>query len=293
MPRKYPFTPILGWSVSRYEKFDLCKRWYYYDYYAWKHDKDVSLEDLAFLRSLTTASLEIGNAVHNTIATLLHRLKRKTSPIDTEKVLNYSYSQMDRAMERKNFLEVYYGQREKIDADDLKDRVGSCLKNFFASRWYVWLIGEAIPARSSWIIEPRDYGELRINGLKAYCKVDFLFPTTEGNLYILDWKTGKVDREKHRQQMMGYVLYARDIFKDAADEVKAVMVYLSEPMEELENSFSESQLDEFTGQITKETEEMYRYCEDIEGNIPRFKGFFPKQAGPLCVYCNYRELCES
>ncbi|MCL0059562.1 PD-(D/E)XK nuclease family protein [Dehalococcoidia bacterium] len=293
MLRKYPFTPILGWSVSRYEKFDRCKRWYYYDYYARKHDKDVSPQDLAFLRSLTSASLEIGNAVHDTIATLLRRLKRKTSPIDTEKVLNYSSSQVDRAIEGKNFLEVYYGQRETIDAADLKDRVGSCLKNFFGSRWYEWLTGEAIPGRSSWIIEPGDYGELRINGLKAYCKADFLFPITEGNLCILDWKTGKADRERHRRQMMGYVLYARDIFKVAADEVKAVIVYLDEPNEELESSFSGSELDEFAGQIAKETEEMYRYCENIEENIPRPKSFFPKQAGRLCAYCNYRELCES
>lgn len=196
-------------------------------------------------------------------------------------------------MESKNFLEVYYGQQEKIDADDLKDRVGSYLKNFFASRWYAWLTGEAISDRGNWIIEPQDYGELRINGLKAYCKVDFLFPIAEGNLSILDWKTGKVDQGKHQRQMMGYVLYARDIFKIAAHEVKTVIVYLSEPNEEMENSFSERELDEFAGQIAKETEEMYRYCEDIDENIPRPKSFFPKQAGQLCAYCNYRELCES
>ncbi len=291
MPRKHPFTPILGWSASRYEKFDQCKRWYYYDYYA-KYDRDIPLRKIAFLKSLTSTHLEIGNSVHDTIATLLRRLQRKTSPIDTEKVLSYSYSQVDRAMESKNFLEVYYNQQEKINADDLKDRVGICLANFFGSRWYQWLIGEAIPGRSSWVIEPGDYGELRINGLKAYCKVDFLFPITEGNLCILDWKTGKADRGKHRRQMMGYVLYARDIFKVAADEVKSVIVYLSEPNEEMENSFSESELDEFTGQIAKETEEMYRYCENIEENIPRPKSFFPKQASGLCAYCNYRELCE-
>lgn len=292
-PRKYPFTPILGWSVSRYEKFALCKRWYYYDYYARKYDIDISPQELAFLRSLTSASLEIGSVVHDTIATLLRRLKKKTSPIDIEKVLNYSYSQVDRTVESKNFLEVYYGERETIDADDLKDRVGICLKNFFGSRWYEWLTGEAIPGRSSWIIEPGDYGELRVNGLKAYCKVDFLFPIAEGNLCVLDWKTGNADRGKHRGQMMGCVLYARDIFKVAADEVKTVIVYLSQPNEEMENSFSESQLDGLAGQIAKETQEMYRYCENIEENIPMARSFFPKQEGRLCAYCNYRELCES
>ena len=293
MPRKYPFTSILGWSVSRYDKFDRCKRWYYYDYYARKYDEDISPQHLTFLRSLTSAPLEIGNAAHDTIATLLRRLKKSITPIDIGKVLDYSSSQMDRAMEGKSFMEVYYGQQERINADELKEKVGSCLKNFFGSRWYEWLIGEAIPGSSSWIIEPGDYGEMRINGLKAYCKVDFLFPITEGNICILDWKTGKADREKHRRQMRGYVLYARDIFKVAADEVKAVIVYLGEPSEEVENTFSESEMDEFAEQIAKETQAMYEYCENIEENTPRPRSFFPKQAGWLCAYCNYRELCES
>ncbi len=287
-----PFTSILGWSVSRYEKFDQCKRRYYYDYYA-KYDRDIPLRKIAFLKSLTSTHLEIGHLTHDTIAALLHRLRKNTSPIDTEKVLHYSSSQVDRAMESKIFLEVYYNQQEKIDADDLKDRVGICLKNFFASRWYQWLIGEALPRRSSWVIEPKDYGEVRINGLKAYCKVDFLFPAIEGKFYILDWKTGKADHPRHRRQMMGYVLYARDIFNVAADEVRPVIVYLGEPYEEMENSFSESELDEFAGQIAKETQEMYRYCENIEENIPSPKSFFPKQARGLCAYCNYWELCES
>ena len=286
-----PFTSILGWSVSRYEKFDQCKRRYYYDYYA-KYDQDIPLQKIAFLKSLTSTDLEIGNLIHDTIATLLHRLRKNISPIDTEKVFRYSFSQVDRAMENKIFMEVYYNQQEKIDADDLKDRVGICLKNFFASRWYQWLTGEALARRSSWVIEPKDYGEVRINGLKAYCKADFLFPATEGKLYVLDWKTGKADHPRHRRQMMGYVLYARDIFNVAADEVRPAIIYLSEPYGEMENSFSESELDEFAGQIAKETQEMYRYCENIEENIPKPKSFFPKQATGLCAYCNYRELCE-
>ena len=292
MQRKYPFTPILGWSVSRYEKFDLCKRQYYYDYYA-KHDKETPPQTVSFLRSLTSTPLEIGNLVHDTIATMLHQMKKNPSPIDTSEVLKYSRYLVDRAIENKTFLEVYYKQQEQIDAEDLKDRVGACLKNFFDSRWYEWLTGDAAASRNDWVIEPRDFGEVRINGLKAYCKVDFLFPINEGNLCILDWKTGKVDRQKHRRQMMGYVLYARDIFGVAADQVKPVVVYLGESCEEMESSFTEAELDECRGRIATETQELYQYCENVEENIPKPKSFFPTQVRRLCAYCNYQELCQS
>jgi CRISPR/Cas system-associated exonuclease Cas4 (RecB family) len=293
MQRKYPFTSILGWSVSRYDKFETCKRWYWYDYYAQKHDREVSPQKLSFLKSLTSTPLEIGNLVHDAIATQLHRIKKGTPPQDVSEVLAYSSYLVDRAILNKTFLEVYYEQQEKIDADDLKGRVRTCLTSFFESSWYGWLLEGAHHRRGDWVIEPNDFGEVRLNELKAYCKVDFLFPTAEGSLYILDWKTGRVDREKHLRQMMGYVLYARDILKAQADQVNPVIIYLGEAYEELKHHFNEIELDGFAGRIKEETEEMYTYCEAVAENIPKPKESFPKNPRKLCAYCNYRELCQT
>ena len=36
---RYEYSDILGWSVSRYDKFCLCRRQYYYDYYG-KYDAE-------------------------------------------------------------------------------------------------------------------------------------------------------------------------------------------------------------------------------------------------------------
>ena len=134
---------------------------------------------------------------------------------------------------------------------------------------------------------------MRINGLKAYCKVDFLFPTKDDKLFVLDWKTGKVDREKHRKQMMGYVLYAQDIFTATANSVTSVIVYLGGSYEEMEHSFSQIELDEFARHIDAQTQELYQYCENVEENIPKPKDFFPCSVRKLCAYCNYQEICEA
>jgi hypothetical protein len=288
--RKYPFTPILGWSVSRYDKFNLCKRQYYYQYYA-KYDEEFSGESIKLLSLLTSIPLEIGNLVHDTISTLLCRLRKSTDPINSAEVLNYSYTLVDRAIKNKTFYEVYYKQLDAIDSDEVKGRIAICLENFFNSKWYRWLIEEAIIQRDSWVIEPKDYGEIRINGLKAYCKVDFLFPASEGKIYVLDWKTGKADIAKHTRQMKGYVLYAKEKFNTTADQVKPVIAYLGDNYGESECSFTESNLDEFARQIALETEEMYLYCENVEENIPKAKPFFPIENGNFCAHCNYKELC--
>ena len=290
MQRKYPFTPILGWSVSRYDKFEMCKRQYWYDYYAKKYDKEVSLQKLEFLKLLTSTPLEIGNLVHDTIATQLHRLRKQT-PQDIPDVLNYANYMADRAIQNKTFLEVYYRQQEQINPDELKDRVGTCLRNFFESPWYEWLTEDGVHRRNEWVIEPNDFGEVRINGMKSYCKVDFLFPAPEGNLYVLDWKTGKIDREKHRKQMTGYVVYAQDIFKATAENVRPVVVYLGGTYDEMEHSFIQSELDDFARQIEAQTQEMYGLLENIEENIPKSKDSFPMNQRKLCAYCNYQEFC--
>ncbi|MCX6071749.1 MAG: hypothetical protein NTU91_12985 [Chloroflexi bacterium] len=31
--QQFPYTPILGWSLSRYDLFSLCKRKYFFHYY--------------------------------------------------------------------------------------------------------------------------------------------------------------------------------------------------------------------------------------------------------------------
>lgn len=293
MQKKYPYSPVLGWSVSRYDKFESCKRQYWYDYYP-KHDREVAPQKLAFLKTLTTTPLEIGNLVHDAIATQLHRIKKGSPPQSEEEILKYSSFLVDRAIQGKTFLEVHYGQKARIDPDDLKQRVEHCLQNFFRSRWYTWLTEEAPQhRRSDWIIEPNDFGEVHLEGLKAYCKVDFLFPTADGDLHILDWKTGRPDFQKHRRQMTGYVAYARGVTQAEISKVRPVIVYLNEGYQELAQHFIPEDIDQFVGIIRKETREMHAYCANVEENIPQPKEFFPPNNRKLCAYCNYQELCRA
>lgn len=53
---KYAFTAMLGWSISRYEVFDKCKRQYFYSYYS-KYVPQVPHYKMAQLRDLTSVPL--------------------------------------------------------------------------------------------------------------------------------------------------------------------------------------------------------------------------------------------
>ena len=81
MMRRYEFTPILGWSVSRYDTFSSCKRRYYYQYYG-RYDTEFGRQRIDRLKSLSSIPLELGNIVHDVIGALLKRLLKSEAAID-------------------------------------------------------------------------------------------------------------------------------------------------------------------------------------------------------------------
>jgi PD-(D/E)XK nuclease superfamily len=291
MVRKFEFTSVLGWSVSRWETFSACKRQYYYQYYG-KHDRD-NLPKINYLKGLTTVPLEIGNVTHKVIEILLKRMQKSALNIDEDKFFEFTKHRMLKILEEKEFAEIYYGQFETVDAENLiLPKVTAALRNLLKSERLPWLFEKALATKDEWIIDPEGYGECRIDNQKAYCKVDFLFPIGD-EVYILDWKTGKKDDAKHGKQLRGYVAWAYFHFEKEFTKIVPSVAYLLPEYSERSIQVDENGIEAFSDEIRSETEEMYKYCEDVEDNIPLAKVEFPMTENLiLCRYCNFRELCD-
>jgi CRISPR/Cas system-associated exonuclease Cas4 (RecB family) len=289
---KYPFTSILGWSVSRYETFSSCKRRYYYQYYA-KHDPDYAADQIDALKNLTSIPLEVGKLTHSNIAEVLRRLLKSKSEIDRKWLSSFVKKQVEQTCQAKeSFFEVHYSQKEEILPTDIMPPIEECLNVFLNSERFQWFKNKVMQNQNGWLIGPPGYGETRIDGLKAYCKVDFLF-TVEGRRVILDWKTGKRDTAKHTKQLVAYSLWATNQLEERACNIDAVSAYLSPTYREVPLCPTERQLDEFTEQIHSETEEMYEFCRNLPENIPLNKSeFVTTQNGTICKFCNFKELCN-
>jgi CRISPR/Cas system-associated exonuclease Cas4 (RecB family) len=288
--KRFPFSDILGWSATRYETYSLCRRKYFYHYYS-KYDREVPKRLIQELRGLSSIPLAIGSAVHTVIETLLTRLRRTSQDIQREQFTDYAYRETQNRASAEKFQEVYYREREGVSVDELYPKVQVCLENLLESDRYRWLVEVAAQASDEWVIEPPGYGETRLNGLKAYFKVDFLFPVGK-HFHILDWKTGKADREKHRKQLLGYSAWASYHYEVEADRVVPAIAYLHPNYEEVEEVFNALDLEHFGIQVKAETEEMYEYCLDVPKNIPLDKSQFPLVDDPrICSYCEFRGLC--
>jgi CRISPR/Cas system-associated exonuclease Cas4 (RecB family) len=288
--KQFPYTDILGWSVSRYDKFLLCKRQYYYDYYG-KHDREFPRSRIDALKKMTSIPLEVGNVVHDSLKTLLERLLVSEKPIDPARFLAFARKKTEEYCSTKTFAEVYYREVAAVRPDAVFDVAEKCLSNFLQSERYAWILARALDTKQSWIIEPPGYGETRIDGRKAYCKVDFLFPV-DGDIYILDWKTGKKDEAKHRKQLWGYATWAAYHFGADPATIVPVTVYLQPVYDEMKVSLEGFDAGEFAARVASETEEMYAFCSDSARNIPKDKSAFPQtEKSVFCTFCNYRELC--
>ncbi|MHC4407229.1 MAG: PD-(D/E)XK nuclease family protein, partial [Planctomycetota bacterium] len=129
---KYEYTPVLGWSASRYETFDKCSRMYYYHYYG-KYVTDVPPYKMRQLKELTSVPLEIGHVVHDVMEAFLRRLQKDVSNIDERRFFHYAREQTRKYFSRKTFLEMYYHQLSSLDIDAAHERIGTCLQNFIDS----------------------------------------------------------------------------------------------------------------------------------------------------------------
>ena len=289
--KKFPFTSILGWSVSRYDIFNNCKRQYYYFYYG-KFDKEFSISKINELKALTSVALETGNIVHDVICMLLKRLQKTSKPIDKNKFLIYAKQITKDYCSKRQFNEVYYKQKESINIDEIYGSVEKILNNFLNSQRLKWLFEQGIKTSENWIIEPDGFGETRIGNKKAYCKVDCLIPTDD-KVYIFDWKTGKQDISKHTKQLTGYSLWAKYHFELTSKDIIPTVVYLTPEYNEKSIVLSDTDLNKFNDEVESETKQMYDYLTDIENNYPMDKTEFTKTENEFfCRYCNFRELCK-
>ncbi len=288
--KQFPFTPILGWSASRYDTFKTCRRRYYYTYYA-KFDPEHSAEKINRLKQMTSIPLEIGNIVHDIIKVLLERLQKTEQQIDAARFYDYARKITGQYCQ-KTFSEIYYKEIDRLDIDDIYENIRLSLSNLMNSQRFMWVVRNAITNKDQWVIEPPGFGQTVINGLKAYCKVDFLFPVDDV-LYIMDWKTGKIDNHKHHKQMLGYTAWAAFHFDRDPEKIQPIIAYLKPDYSEDTLHISRPDIDGFENTVSTETNEMYEFCYDIAENIPKGKDQFEKTAiAVFCDYCNFRELCR-
>ncbi|MEW5806858.1 MAG: PD-(D/E)XK nuclease family protein [Acidobacteriota bacterium] len=292
--RRYEYSDVAGWSFSRYDTFRTCKRQYYFEYYGKKHAPPEIMERIDFLKSLLSSAILLGQIVHDAIATILRKIQSMNEEIPLDDLREKATRVFSETLAGSLLLDTYYGAIiTPARKFELEFQLESCLESFYASKWYQELKSTPDERKAKWIIEPEDFGEFRLDGMKAYARVDFAFPSEDGYLNIIDWKTGKRYDQKHAIQMQGYILYAHDVHGFPLEKIRAILEYLSDSDDPVECVMNQAHLESFKKRVRKELTEMHSFCQNVERNFPLSMEYFPlRDDSRACGWCRYRELCS-
>lgn len=288
------------WSFSRQSVFEVCKRRYYYRYYAhwggWKWNAAAEAQLCYRLGKMKTLPMLIGTIVHNQIRTVLMNVQqgrgysREGMQEEAARMLAKEIRNSENKLWKNdpkrnaNLFEHYY--QWGIPAEAVKsaeERVIGCLERFFSSG-VLDVIGPT--DLQGWRVEQGTGWE--IGGIPVLAYLDFAV-AMEGRLVIYDWKTGKADGG-YDTQLGVYGLAAHEAWGYPAEQVALRLLYLGDGALQ-EHAFGEAQAAEARRTIVDGAREMLGMLDDQAKNTAR-RDAFPMTADlAQCEWCFFRELC--
>jgi len=173
---------------------------------------------------------------------------------------------------KKNWIDDWYETKKSKEENYEKGK--KILKDFYNKYKDNW--------PNATLLEKGFNFKINIGG--EYCTVKGAMDRVDENgdkIKIVDYKTGQMPQNgklefNKKLQLLIYQMAARDIFRK---EVESLSFYYLENNEEVEVLGSDKDLE-------KAREKIIDTIQGIKS------GEYPPQPGPLCKYCDYKEICE-
>lgn len=298
-----------SWSKSRHEKFEECRRAYFFTYYGswggWEAEAGSPVRELYVLKKLSSRWQWAGSLVHGALKRTLARARVAGELPALERVLEQTRAkaraEWARSREKSywreasrivGLLEHEYGEPVP-DADwkRLYDHVieGS-LRAFYASP-----VLEEIrrTPRERWLTVD-ELDSWQFEGTKVWVAIDFAYRDEDGRVHVLDWKTGK-ERGVDHVQVGIYALYAMQKWGVPPDAVVGGLVYLvangSPGGERVSVSADGAALGTCADAMRASIAAMRAALADPARNVARDDAFPRLEDRSACRRCPFRRPC--
>ena len=285
-----------SWSVSRHDTFETCPRRYFLSYYAAPQDPEIRR-----LKRLSALPLWAGSVVHESIEAFLKAFDSLPSPEEQEAIVRSAvHGDMLRAWRQSEagpaeggaeaFRLFEHEYEEPVDQEDkriLVTTVMRSLRNFFKSP----TLAEAFAVgRDRWLTV-EDLVSFHVGETEVFLRMDLAYRDPEGQVVIVDWKTGRREGRFSEVQLAGYALYAAEQgWVASAEELRTELAYLAVPRY-VRRKVDEKKLRHARAFIEKSASRMRALLIDPEGNLGRLEDFPMIDRPRTCRRCNFRRLC--
>ncbi len=295
-----------SWSKSRHEKFEDCRRAYYYQYYGswggWEAETGSPARELYVLKKLSSRWQWAGSVVHEAIRQTLARARatRDFRPLEhllrqtRERARAQWASSRDKSYWREasriaGLVEHEYA--ESVAKEEWKriwdEVIEGSLRAFYGSRTFESL--RHIPPERWLTVDELD--SWTFEGVKIWVAIDFAYRDADERVHVLDWKTGR-EREVDRTQVGIYALYARRKWGVPEDAVVGGLVYLAGGRgDRLDVQADAAALAGCQEEMRRSIGAMREALEDPAGNVARIERFPQIAERDRCRRCPFRRPC--
>jgi hypothetical protein len=298
-----------SWSKSRHERFDGCRRAYFFTYYGswggWEAEPGSVTRELYVLKKLSSRWQWAGSLVHGALKHSLSRARGTGELPSLDRVLEQTRakarSEWAASREKTYWREpsrivglVEHEYAEPVPDAEWKriwhEVIEASLRAFWASsvadelrrtpreRWLT------VDELDAWLFE----------GTKVWVAVDFAYRDADGRVHVLDWKTGK-ERGVDHVQVGIYALYAQQKWSVPPEQVLGGLVYLVgngvPGGERVSVAADAAALSACTETMRASIGAMKEALEDPTRNVAREEAFPRLDDRDACRRCPFRRPC--
>jgi hypothetical protein len=301
------------WSASRHASFLRCHREYWWQYYGawggWNTDASPEAREAYVLKNLSNRWAWVGSAVHSVIEQLLRRLSRQATEghldlhggVDVEAEMEATTRAL-RAQFRESRSGAYrlqpkkrFGLSEHEYADVVTDdewramnqKAREAVRGFLESPVFAMI--RASDPRTWFPIE--EMAQFDFEGVGVWAVLDFAMRRPDGGADIYDWKTGIVDPEGNRLQLVCYGLYMEQVHGVPLQHIRNHLVYLGPTVTVHEFAIREEDVAAARHAMRESIARMRARLTDAAGNAARREDFAMTDDLTKCAVCTFRRLC--
>ncbi len=298
------FKNEFSWSLSRNELFHYCPRKYFYNYYeywdGWLWNATPLKKKIYQLKKMSALDMWLGDVVHRCIKfSILH--KDKEAPFLLESLqkrlahdLALSLKNAQGPIQPKNLLLLEHYKGLPVDEHYWFEKGAALLNAYMQSTWYERL--KTISANQFLYIDADDIKSMQfdVNGLRVYAIPDLCFYNSDGQLVLIDWKTGKERHTALSPQLKIYALRLQlvDGIKPSDKSIQAYTHYIQTGTD-VGRLIEEADIDEAYAIIEAGKQQMLALLDNEAENIPKPMAYFEKtEDTSKCALCPFQEICN-
>lgn len=249
---------------------------------------------------MSALDMWLGDVVHRCIKfSILHKEKEAPFLLDSlQKRLAHdlalSFKNAQGPIQPKNLLLIEHYKDLPVDEQYWLEKGASLLKTYLQSTWYEHL--KTIPANQFVYVDADDIKSMQfdVNGLRVYAIPDLCFYNQDGQVVLIDWKTGKERHTELSPQLKIYALRLQlvDGIKPSDKSIQAYTHYIQTGTD-VGRLIEDADIDEAYAIIAAGKQQMLDLLEDVAENKPKPMACFEKtEDATKCAICPFQEICN-